>query len=90
MQNTLTRHIDSKIVVDTSSDWVYIGTLKMVEERWIALADVDVHDSSETATPKELYVLESKQSGVKSNRGLAYVNMNYIVSFSPLDDVKYY
>ncbi len=90
MKNVLNRYLDDKIVVDTNSAWIYIGTLREVAEGWIALSDVDVHDSSETTTSKEVYVLDSKATGVKANRGLVYVNMNFIVSFSPLADVKYF
>jgi small nuclear ribonucleoprotein (snRNP)-like protein len=90
MEKALIKHIDENVVVDTNSTLIYIGTLKKVDERWIALTDVDVHDSNETATSKELYVMESRATGVKANRGLVYINMSFIVSFSPLEDVKHY
>lgn len=90
MEHAFKKHTGEKIVVDTNSAWLYIGTLKTVDERWIELEEVDVHDSSETTTSKELYVLESKASGIKANRSLVYINVDFIVSFSPLDDVKYY
>jgi len=90
MKDVLSRYLDDKIVVDTNSAWIYIGTLREVADGWIALSDVDVHDSSETATSKEVYVLDSKATGVKSNRGLVYLNIGFVVSFSPLEDVKHF
>lgn len=77
-----------KIVVDTNSSWIYIGTLKNVGENSIELTDVDVHDSKDTATTKEIYLVHSKETGIKSNRESVFINLDYVVSFSPFDKVK--
>lgn len=88
MKDILTTLIKQKVVLDTHSSWVYIGILEDVAGNCAVLSEVDVHDSKDTATTKELYVLESKTTGVKSNRNRVYVSLDYVVSFSLLDDVK--
>lgn len=80
--------MNKKIVVDTSSSWIYIGNLNNVSENSIELTDVDVHDSKDTATTKEIYLVHSKDTGIKSNRECVFINLDYIVSFSPFDKVK--
>jgi len=90
MKETLRTLVGKDVVVDTRSPWVYIGRLETVEADSLLLHDVDVHDSGETPTPKERYVLDSCQSGIKANRRSVYVNLEYVVSVSPLDEVIRY
>ena len=87
MNETLRSLVGKEVVVDTRSPWVYIGTLDSVQADSLLLRDVDVHDSGETATPKERYVLDSCNSGIKANRRSVYINLEYVVSVSPLADV---
>jgi len=87
MKEDLEQYLKQKIVLDTRSSWIYIGVLEAVTTRSVILSEVDVHDSKATSTSKELYVLESKATGIKANRNLVYVNLDYVVSFSALDDV---
>ncbi|MGD2091802.1 MAG: hypothetical protein PVH61_36855 [Candidatus Aminicenantes bacterium] len=87
MNEDLEQYLKQKIVLDTRSSWIYIGVLEAVTNRSVILSAVDVHDSKATSTSKELYVLESKTTGIKANRNLVYVNLDYVVSFSALDDV---
>jgi len=88
MREALKQFLNKKIVVDTRSSWIYIGTLKNIGRDSIELSDVDVHDSKDTPTTKEIYLLDSKKTGIKSNRERTFVNLDYIISFSPLEDVK--
>ena len=88
MKNIFKKYIKKKIVVDTNSSWIYIGTLKNVGENSIELTDVDVHDSKDTATTKEIYLVHSKETGIKSNRESVFINLDYVVSFSPFVKVK--
>jgi len=87
MKEDLEQYLKQKIVLDTRSSWIYIGVLEAVTANSIVLSEVDVHDSKATSTSKELYVLGSKTTGIKANRSLVYVNLDYVVSFSLLDDV---
>jgi hypothetical protein len=87
MKEDLEQYLKQKIVLDTRSSWIYIGVLEAVTDNSVVLSEVDIHDSKATSTSKELYVLESKTTGIKANRNLVYVNLDYVVSFSSLDDV---
>ncbi len=88
MKKELEKYLKRKIVLDTRSSWVYIGLLEEVTDNCVVLSGVDVHDNKETAATKELYVLGSKTSGIKSNRKLVHVNLGFVISFSSLDEVE--
>lgn len=88
MKDDLEKYLNKKVVVDSTSSWIYIGVLKKVTPNCIVLSNVDAHDNIDTVTSKELYVLESKNTGIKSNRQRVYVNLDHVISFSLLDDVK--
>ncbi|MCP5052671.1 MAG: hypothetical protein GY940_36220 [bacterium] len=90
MKEELKRFLNQRVILDTRSSWLYIGVLEEVTDRCVVLSEVDVHDSRETATSNELYVMESKTTGVKSNRNRVYVNLDMVVSFSALEDVKHF
>lgn len=87
MNDTLLELVKQKVVVDTRSPWLYIGTLAEVRPDCLLLTDVDVHDSGETPIPKERYVLDSLKTGLHPNRRSVYVNLDYVVSVSLLAEV---
>lgn len=87
MKEMLKRYCQKKIVVDTRSSWIYIGILEDVASGCIVLSGVDVHDNRDTATTKERYVMESKTGGIRPNRECVYINLDCVVSFSPLNEV---
>lgn len=78
------------VVVDTDSPLVYLGTLDRVTKDLVYLRDADAHDSRETSTTKERYVLESKRHGLQANRRNVAVRLDRVVSVSLLDDVIEY
>jgi small nuclear ribonucleoprotein (snRNP)-like protein len=88
MKKILSTYLKKKVVVDTRSSWVYIGTLEKIGDRYVVLSDVDVHDNNSVEATKEFYVLESKKTGIKSNRHKVNINMDFVVSISGLDEVK--
>ncbi len=88
MKRELEKCIGKKIVLDTDSSWIYIGNLEQVTTGCAMLSEADVHDSSDTTTSKEVYVFESRRTGVKPNRERVYINLDRAVSFSLLDEVK--
>jgi hypothetical protein len=81
------RHRDQVVVVDTDSDYLYIGKLLGVSGSFIILEEADVHDRRESASMNEKYVLESKKYGVRSNRREVLIRFQRIVSYSLLEDV---
>ncbi len=90
MKETLQTLLGREVVVDTRSPWVYIGRLAAVQADSLLLHDVDVHDSGETTAPKERYVLDSCETGIKANRRSVYVSLEYVVSVSLLSEVIKY
>jgi len=88
MKKDLEEYLNKKIVVDTNSSWIYIGVLERITNHCIVLSDVDAHDNMDTPTSKELYVFESKSTGIKSNRKCVHVKLDHVVSFSLFEDVK--
>ena len=51
--------IGEKVVVDLRSEYVALGTLLRVDERFLELRNADLHDLRDTDTTRELYVAES-------------------------------
>lgn len=78
------------VVVDTSSNYVYIGTLAAVQDHFIEMKEVDVHDRGEGLSTKERYIMEVKRFGVKPNRREVSIRKSSIVSLSRLDDILVY
>jgi small nuclear ribonucleoprotein (snRNP)-like protein len=87
MRETLQGLVGQEVVVDTRSPWMYIGRLQAVQSDCLLLRDVDVHDGGETSLPKERYILSSCETGIKANRRSVYVNLDFVVSVSPLSEV---
>lgn len=85
-----TSYLTKPVVLDTRSAYLYIGTLTKVDEAWVELVDVDVHDSSEGHSTKEKYIMEARKFGVKANRRRVLVRREFIVSLSLLEDIIEY
>lgn len=89
-KDQLLKYRDHYVVVDTTSPYIYIGKLVDITENMLTLRDADVHDSRESATMNEKYVMETKKYGVRSNRHLVHIRFDKIISLSKLDDVVEY
>jgi hypothetical protein len=81
------RHIGQYVVIDTDSDYLYIGKLLGVHGPFITLGEADVHDRRESSSMNEKYVLESKKHGLRSNRREVHLRFQRMVSYSLLEDV---
>ena len=86
--DTMLQFKGKKVVLDTRSSWMFIGILEEVRKDCVVLTDVDVHDNRDISATKEIYILDSKKTGIKSNRQRVFVNLKFVVSFSALEDVK--
>jgi len=84
------RYLDQNVVIDTDSQFVYLGKLARVEDNFVVLSEVDVHDRHEGPSTKEQYVMEAKRFGIKANRREVAVQKSMVVSVSRLDDVILY
>lgn len=85
--SALEQLIGQPVVLDVASMYVYVGTLAGLDERYVVLSDADVHDLRDTATTRELYVLEARRHGVSVNRRRVLVSRHEVVSVSALGDV---
>ena len=79
--------IGQKIVVDMNSPFVCLGTLAKVDEAFLELKNADIHDLRDTDTTRELYVADSKATGIKRNRKRLWVVRADVVAISRLDDL---
>ena len=82
--------VGQKIILDTNSQFVYLGTLKEVLDHFLLMADVDVHDRNEGPSTKERYIMDAKQHGINANRKEVSIRKSLVVSISRLDDVVTY
>ncbi|MHC4606632.1 MAG: hypothetical protein ACYTAF_06810 [Planctomycetota bacterium] len=83
-------YIGLKVIVDTDSKFVYLGTLKKVVDHFVVLENVDAHDRNEGPSTKEQYIMDCKRFGINPNRREVSVRKSVIVSLSKLDDVIVY
>ncbi len=82
--------VGQDVVIDTDSSFVYVGRLEGVDDHFVALSTVDVHDMKDSQATKEIYVLEAMKYGLRANRKLVYVARRRVLSVSLLDDVVRY
>jgi hypothetical protein len=79
--------IGHAVVVDLRSTFVCIGKLQSCDERFLVLRNADLHDLRDTQTTRELYVADSRATGVKRNRKRVLLMRSEVVAISRLGDV---
>lgn len=77
-------------VVDTKGPFVYIGRLESFDADSVVLADVDAHNTAESNTPTDLYLIQALKHGVRANRRRVYVLTREVVSLALLTDIVPY
>jgi hypothetical protein len=83
----LEEFVGEVVVVDLRSPYVCCGTLKRVDDLWLDLRNADLHDLRDTQTSRELYVAESRATGVKRNRKRVLLLRAEVVAVGLLADV---
>lgn len=83
-------YLGQQVVVDTRSTYIFLGTLTAVGHDCITLENVDVHDTTDSESTKDHYIMESHKLGIRTNRRSARVRLAHIVSVSLLRDVEIY
>jgi small nuclear ribonucleoprotein (snRNP)-like protein len=78
--------LGQKVVVDLKSTYVCIGTFQQMDDQFLELRNADLHDFRDTETTRELYVADSKATGVKRNRKRIFVARAEIVAIGRLAD----
>jgi hypothetical protein len=76
------------VVLDTQGPLIYIGTLDQVTAPFVVLSEADVHDSNDSRATKDLYLVETRDLGVRTNRKRVLVTLAQIASISLLEDVS--
>lgn len=76
------------VVCDTQGPLIYIGTLAAASDRLLTLTQADVHDSNDSPSTKDLYLLDTRTLGLKVNRARVLVERRAIVSISLLADIQ--
>ena len=87
MADPLERLLDQRVVLDTSTSIVYIGTLTEYNKHLFVLKDADLHDCRDGHASKEAYLVDVARAGITRNRGTVLVSRLAIMSISPLADV---
>jgi hypothetical protein len=79
--------IGQKVVIDLRSEYVCLGTLTRADDHFLELKNADLHDLRDTDTTRELYVIDSRDTGIKRNRRRLLLVRTDIVAIARLDDV---
>lgn len=81
---------EKNVVVDTHSNFLYIGKLEDMGDHFVILRDADVHDCRQSPSMNERYIMEAKKFGVRCNRKRVHIRLQEVVSMSLLEDVIEY
>jgi hypothetical protein len=79
--------IGERVVIDLSSEFVCLGTLIRIDERFLELKNADLHDLRDTDTSRENYVAASIATGVKRNRKRVMIDRANVVAVARMEDV---
>lgn len=82
--------VGEKVVVDTPTRYIYLGTLVELTGDALVMEEVDVHDSEQSESTKEVYVMNAAQQGIRVNRERVVVPEERVLSMSTLDDTVVY
>lgn len=79
--------IGHNVVLDLNSRFVCLGVLVGADREHYVLDQADMHDLRDTATNREMYVLNARKYGIRVNRARVYVRQAEVVAISALSDV---
>lgn len=86
MSDWLERFIGETVIVDMDSPYVCLGRLEQVDERYLILADADLHDMRDSDTTRENYIAASVTTGIKRNRKRVVLARSQVVAVARLQD----
>jgi hypothetical protein len=87
LSDPLARFQGEEVVLDTQGPLIFIGRLMEVGAGHVVLVDADVHDTNDSRASKDLYVLETRDLGIRVNRAMVMVMRGEVASVSFLRDV---
>jgi len=79
--------IGQLLVVDLDESYLVIGTLRTVDDHHLAFTEADLHDHREANCTKDVYLLETRQLGVRFNRKHVVVPRSRVLAISRLEDI---
>jgi hypothetical protein len=79
--------LNAKVVIDLKSPYVCLGTLHKIDDHFLEIRNADLHDLRDTQTTRELYVADSRHTGIKRNRRSVVLVRAEMVAISRLEDV---
>ncbi len=82
--------VGERVVIDTPTRYIYLGTLTEYSDHALVLEDVDVHDSEESESTKEVYIMKAAEQGIRVNRKRVMVPEHRVLSISTLEDTVVY
>lgn len=83
----LDKLIGELVVIDMRSTFVCIGKLHAVDDAYLDVRHADLHDLRDTQTTRELYISDSRNTGIKRNRKRVLLMRSDVVAVSRLADV---
>lgn len=88
MKESISSLLKETVVVDTDSEWIYIGILEGAGTDALHLVEADAHSKTDSSSTKEVYVYETRQNGLQVNRHEVFINLSRVVSVSPLAAIR--
>ncbi len=79
--------LNQRVVLDTGTPIVYLGTLGEVTDGNFVLTDADMHDCRIGHANQEQYVAEAHVGGIAVNRRKVVVMGSVVISVSRLADI---
>ncbi len=79
--------IGQVVVVDLDESYLVIGTLQRVDDHHLAFSEADLHDHREANCTKDVYLLETRQLGVRYNRKQVAIPRSRVLALSRLEDI---
>lgn len=87
MTDPLEDMVGEKVVLDTASSLVYVGTLTEVTEAVLVLQDADMHDYAKGHAKMDVYLEGAREEGITVNRKRVAVMRAFVISVSKLSDI---
>ncbi len=90
MSEPLERMVGQRVVLDTATPIVYVGTLTEVTDHTFVLANADMHDCRDGHASKEDYVAQAAQlfdDHGAANRREVVVLQTAVISVSRISDI---
>ncbi|HOK81004.1 MAG TPA: hypothetical protein PK303_03750 [bacterium] len=79
--------ISKRVVLDTSTNWIYIGVLEGEDSHYYYLSEADAFDVSEVNMTKHEYLVRIKKDGLVVNRKKTIVAKEKVIAITLLEDI---